>query len=73
MGKIFMAKIYYRSIAYSLSSKKSSKRRDEKLQLSRNYSKALKKDIIRTIKYKKKIDNLQNEAEKKSNILVYVR
>ena len=70
MGKIFMSKIYHRSIVY----RESSKRRNEKLQLSRNYSRALKKgNRVRAIKYKREIDNLQNEAEKESKILVYVR
>ena len=70
MGKIFMSKIYYQSIVY----RESSKRRNEKLQLSRNYSRALKKgNRVRAIKYKREIDNLQNEAEKESKILVYVR
>ena len=74
MGNIFMSKIYYRSITYRESYKKSSKRRNEKLQLSRNYSRALKKgNRVRAIKYKREIDNLQNEAEKESKILVYVR
>ena len=70
MGKIFMSKIYYQSIVY----RESSKRRNEKLQLSRNYSRALKKgNRVRAMKYKREIDNLQNEAEKESKILVYVR
>ena len=70
MGKIFMSKIYHQSIVY----RELSKRRNEKLQLSRNYSRALKKgNRVRAIKYKREIDNLQNEAEKESKILVYVR
>ncbi len=74
MGNIFMSKIYYRSITYRESYKKSYKRRNEKLQLLRNYSRALKKgNRVRAIKYKREIDNLQNEAEKESKILVYVR